>query len=1049
MKKISFIIIYLFLSHLVIAHLSELTFEYISVESGLSNGTVYSIIQDKQGFLWFGTPDGLNRYDGYNFIHYKYDPADPDSISNNNAGNLYLDRSGNIWIGTWGGGLNKFDTASGKFKRFMPDPENTGSISGDRVQTVFEDSSGNIWIGTYQKGLNKLTTENSTKDITGNKWKTYLHDPDDPDSLSNNRVWGIQEDASGNIWVATSNGLNLLDQNSGKFRKFYYDPDNKFSLSNNLIRTLFKSSNGTLWVGTQNGINRFDYKTKRFHRYLYYPDNKNKFSKNTIMSIAEDERNTLWIGTVEGLYHFDPERILPTHCFSQSGVDGSLSQNEVRTVFVDVSGTVWIGTHRGGINKYNPFSQKFDHILANSDIPQSLSDNHVLAILEDSRGVLWVGTDSGLNRSITDRKNGVSQSVTRFKVYKNDPEHKGSIVNNKIWSLYEDRKGILWIGTRTGGISKFLGESETFKNYSHDIQNANSLDRMGVLTIFEDKDDNFWIGSYTGGLYKFDRDTGKFINYLNRKDDDQSLGHNEVWSIYEDKLGSLWIGTGNGLNKFDKTSGKFIRFDLKTKDNSVVQKTRIFSISEDDEGFLWLGTDWGLHRFEPANGEFRIFLEKDGLPNNRILGQIADASGNLWLSTNSGLSRLNIKTETFKNFDSDDGLQGREFTHGAAYMSPDGRMFFGGSNGLNTFYPDKIIENSSIPEIVLTDFKVFNRSVLPGEDSILKKSITETDTITLSFKDQVFSFEFSSLDFASPDYNQYAYKMDGFDKDWIETGADKRYAHYSNLSPGNYVFRVKGSNNDGVWNEKGSRIRIKILPPFWATLAFKFFIAVMGIVLLWVGISFKTRNIRRQNIKLGKMVESRTEELMISEENYRVMIEYSNDIIWTLDKEGKFQYSNKVAEEQTGYTLSDWLGEPFMPMIVEGDLEFAIKMFTEVISGEARHYDLRIYNKNKDVMILSVNTAPFMKNNKIEGTVSFARDVTRERKIENELETYRKDLEKKVMDRTSELESKNLELEEKNEDLGRFFNATIDRELRMKELYERVQELEKKADKKK
>jgi len=1046
MRKVAFFLYCLLLVSSVFPKSLEIKFEHLSVEQGLSSGTIYSILQDNRGFLWFGTPDGLNRYDGYNFVHYKYDPEDPDSISNNNAGNIYLDRSGNIWIGTWGGGLNKFDPKQEVFQRFLPDPEDPDSISDERVQSVFEDSLGQIWAGTYQKGLNKLSIEKSDDGTISYKFMNYQHDPDDPDSLSSNRIWSITEGQSGNIFAATNSGLNSFDQRSGKFTRFFHEPSDPFSLSNSHIRTLFKSTDGTIWIGTQNGLNRLDQGTNKFYRYLYNPKNGDRFSRNTINSIAEDGNGQMWIGSADGLYCLTKGNSSSIAYYSRSGLDSSLSQNEIRSVFVDGPGNIWIGTYGGGVNKYNPFSQKFDHILSDPDIPGSLTDNNVLTILEDTRGELWVGTDSGLHRSVTDRENGISQSVTRFRVYRNDPDDPGSIANNKVWSIYEDSERTIWVGTRTGGLSKFLRNRDSFKRYSFDSQEPSSLSRMGVLTIFEDKGKNFWIGSYAGGLYKFDRKSETFVNYRNSEDDDQSLGHDEVWSVFEDKHGSFWIGTGNGLNKMDRASGKFVRFDLKSRSGSITQNTRIFSIYEDNESYLWLGTDWGLHRFDKRTGEFRLFLEKNGLPSNRILGRVPDGAGNLWLSTTNGLSKFNISAGTFKNYDVDDGLQGREFSQGAYFRSSDGRIFFGGANGFNTFYPDQINENPGKPEVVLTGFKIFNKPVVPGRDSPLRRSLTATNRITLKYSDKVFSFEFSALDFTAPEYNKYAYILDGFDREWINTDADKRFAHYSNLSPGKYIFRVRGSNNDGIWNMVGSETEIVIIPPFWMTWPFRIIVLISGFIVLWGLLRLKTRNITSQNLKLEEMVTVRTRELMISEENYRVMIECSNDIIWTLDRDGNFTYSNKVAESKTGYSFDEWRGKSFIPMIVEDDIDLAVRTFNEIFTGKVKSYDLRIYDINKNIIILSANTAPIYKEGEIVGTVSFARDVTKERQTNEELTRYREDLEKRVKERTVELEQKNQELEQKNRELARFFDSTVDRELRMKELYDRIVELEKKAD---
>jgi len=844
------------------AHRDDIKFEHISVDQGLSNGTVYSILQDKKGFLWFGTSDGLNRFDGYKFVIYKHDPLNSLSISNNNAGNIFIDKSGIIWIGTWGGGLNKFDPETGQFTNYVPVPDDPTSISDDRVQSIFQDSSGTLWFGTYQNGLNKLVfSKKEGSNHKKEKFLVYKHDPDNPNSLSNNRVWAILEDQHRQLWVATSNGLNCFSPKTKQFIHYYYDPDNPYSLSNSVIRTLFRSRSGILWIGTQNGLNCFDPEKKRFIRFFYDPKQKNMLGKNTINTIAEDLKGILWIGTTNGLYCFNPKTGAFTYFLHDARNPKSLSANEIRSIYVDRSGTIWIGTLGAGINRFNYEQGKFDHFFHDPYRMGSLSNNYVRAIFEDRSGTLWIGTRKGLNKLITDKTKGFDYRLNRFQHFKYDPEDPDSLSHNELWCIYEDRSKNLWIGTRNGGLNKFNRTTEKFTHYLHDPGNPNSLSRMGILSIYEDRSGTLWIGSYSGGLYNFDRSTGQFKRYQHNPDDPDSISHNEVWCIFEDSSGLLWIGTGNGLNKFNSDTEKFTHYHYSLSNKNRTQINRIFSIYEDKRGILWMGTDWGLHRFDPCTGKFTAFFEKDGLPNNRVLGILPDSKENLWLSTSKGISKFNPKAKTFKNFDTDDGLQSKEFTPRAFFKSSDGKMYFGGVNGFNSFYPDKITDNTHIPPIVITDFKTFDKSVKPGEKSPIRKPIAESDEIILSYRDYVFSFDFAALDFISPYENKYAYKLENFDKNWIYTDATKRTAHYANLTPGHYIFRVIGSNNDGVWNKEGVSIKITIIPPLWETWWFRLIGLFFIFTIIYIFFRLNTAQIRHRAEILKREVRDRTIKL--------------------------------------------------------------------------------------------------------------------------------------------------------------------------------------------
>jgi len=988
MKKFVYIILISLFSGLINAQKHNINFKHISVEQGLSNGTVYSIAQGKKGFMWFGTPDGLNKFDGYDFIVYKNNALNPLSISDNNAGNIFIDKSGIIWIGTWGGGLNKFDPETDQFTNYVPVPDDPTSISDDRVQSIFQDSSGTLWFGTYQNGLNKLiVSKKEGSNHKKEKFLVYKHDPDNTDSLSNNRVWAILEDQHRQLWVATSNGLNCFDPKTEQFIHYYYDPDNPYSLSNNLVRSLYMSHSGIFWVGTQNGLNRFDTTSKKFTRYFFNEEQKQMFDKNTINTIVEDLKGILWVGTTNGLYCFNPKTGAFTYFLHDARNPKSLSANEIRRVYVDRSGTIWIGTLGAGINRFNYEQEKFDHFFQDPYRMKSLSNNYIRAIFKDSSGNLWIGTRKGLNKLITDKTKGSDYRLNRFQHFKYDPEDPDSLSHNEVWCIYEDRSKNLWIGTRNGGLNKFNRTTEKFTHYLHDVEDPNILSRMGILSIYEDRSGTLWIGaySYTGGLYSFDRSTGQFNRYEHNPDDPDSISHNEVWCIFEDHSGTLWIGTGNGLNKFNREKKKFTRYQYISDKTNHIHINRVFCIYEDKAGILWIGTDWGLYKFNNLSGKFTAFFEQDGLPNNRILGILQDNDGNLWLSTNRGISRFNTKTKSFKNFDLDDGLQSKEFNPGAYFKSSDGKMYFGGVNGFNSFYPENIKDNSHIPPIVITDFKIFDKSVKPGEKSPLHKSITESDEIRLSYKDYVFSFDFVALDYISPEKNKYAYKLEGFDKNWIYTDASKRYAHYSNISPGKYIFRVIGSNNDGIWNKEGTSIKITIIPPFWKTLWFKLIALFLFCLIIYGFFHFKTAQIRNRAKILEHSVSERTKELQCSEEKYRTMIEHSNDMIWTLDEKGSFLYFNKKSEEITGYKLKDWYGKSFAPIILDEDLKMVENIFIKTMEGTPQHYELGIYDHKRNLLTLSVNTAPILKEGKVIGTVSFGRDITEKRKMKEDL----------------------------------------------------------------
>ena len=833
---------------------SNLVFEQIFLEQGLSQSIVKCILQDKEGFMYFGTEDGLNRFDGYTFTVMRNNPDDPNSLSYNDINAISLDSEGNIWIGTFNSGLNKFNPYTKKITRFSYLHNNVNSISHNNINSICTDSAGIIWIGT-DNGLNKLTPRNSKKDEY--IIERIFYQPDNINSLSSNIIYSLMIDNSSNLWIGTDEGINFLgkekiDLKQYIFKHFKSDVNKTNSISNNTVRTIYQDSKGNVWIGTDKGLNKVIKNNQNeisgFKKYLNDPDDINSLSYNQVYALGEDNSGKLWIGTNGGgLNLFDADINSFTRYYHDPLDPRSLAYNEIRSIFKDKSGTIWIGTYGSGIDKVSRGTGEFILYKYRPGDKNSLSHPIVWAIYEDENGILWIGTHGGGLNKLDRKKN-------KYYYYRHNPYNKNSLSNDIVRVLYEDNKGYLWIGTHGGGINRFNPRTNTFTIYQHNPDNPASLALNEIRSIYEDRSGILWIGTYGQGLDKFNRETETFTHYKNDPDNDKSLSNNFVRIIYEDKSGSLWIGTeGGGLNRLNKESNTFEHFKSDLHNRSSLNSDYIFAIHENPAGILWLGT-WGggLNKFNIKTKKTEHFTTNDGLPSNSIYGILEDTKGNLWLSTNNGISRFNPETKSFNNYNIKDGLQDNEFNGGSYFKSRSGEMFFGGINGFNSFYPNKIKDNRFIPPIVITSFQKFNKEIE------FDRPVYTVKQINLSYKDYVFSFEFASLDFSAPEKNKYAYKMEGLDKDWIFTNSARRYATYTTLPPGEYVFMVKGSNSDGVWNEAGTFINVKISPPFWMTLWFR------GLILGAVVLSFysiykkRVKNIEGKRRALAERLEEKT-----------------------------------------------------------------------------------------------------------------------------------------------------------------------------------------------
>ncbi len=830
----------------------NLQFEHLDVTNGLSQNKVTSIFQDSRGFMWFGTRGELDKYDGYKFTVYSKNIKDKNGNNNNAIQQTMEDAQGNIWIATMGEGLHLFDRDKDSIIDFKRDGYN------DDLNCIFEDTEGNLWLGTSNKGL--CLFDRKTKQFT-----YYSYQPNDPTSISSDDVTCIIEDSEHNLWVGTGDGLDLMNRKNKTFAHFKHDEKNARSLCGTKIQTIFEDSRKRLWVGTFEGLNLMDRQTGEFERFRH-AIGRNSLANDYVMAIQEDAKGYIWIATQNGgLSLLDPTKRIFYNYEYESNNNISLSDNSIYSLYKDHHGNMWIGTYSHGIDLVGVDGNKFNLYRSNSS-GNCLSNNSVLSFCEDKKDNLWISTDGG-GVSLFDRKND------KFTNYKHEDGNKNSICGNYVLKIIEDSKGNLWMGTWANGVTVFNREKNSFKHFRHDPLDSTSLSSNDIITIFEDSRKNIWIGAFSGGVNLYNPKTDNFTHFTGTIDHPGSLINNNINAIIEDSKGNLWMGSeGSGLLLFNYQTKVFSAFTYSEGSNSI-SSNNVLSLFEASDHTLWMGTRHGLNCLDAERKHFSAFHKEDGLPGEEVPGILEDEHGNLWLSTNNGLSRFHIKDGRCKNFGVGDGLQGREFTRNAFLKSRTGAMYVGGPNGFNEFFPDSIQETPYDPPLEMTDFEVFNRpvpisneagsaSLEGGSVSLLKKDIAETKEITLSYKESVLSFGFASLNYTSPQKKQYAYIMEGFDKDWNYVGT-AHLASYTNLDPGSYTFKVKALDGQGQWSARTTSLKLIITPPIWQRWWFR----LLGILLVAGGAGMfyfiRMSTIRAQKMQLERQVKERTESLVL------------------------------------------------------------------------------------------------------------------------------------------------------------------------------------------
>ncbi len=860
MLRISIILSQLFLSLVcnTIAQQNILTFKNLSIDNGLSQNTINCIHQDKYGFMWFGTQDGLNRYDGYTFIQYRNERDNINSLSNNYIWDIYEDDEGILWIATFGGGLNKINPLTGEITCFKFNPDDSTSFPSNRLFSITESPKGILWIGGNE-GLIRFNKKTLSS-------KIFFAQKNLDNVYKDNYVGIVTADESGNVWFRCDSGLTMINTKSLQVKYFRKSPysnsielgnvsdikhindvllvtcsaglleinpklkTDKLLLTSSTIRVddqtpdflrVLLLSNHHYAIGTNMGLILFDKLTDRISIYQNDPEDVQSISHNKVFSLFQSNDKVIWIGTQNGLNQIESETPDFIHIRNIRGKNG-LSSKEVKCFIEDRDSLLWIGT-TGGLNLYNLRSGVFKVFRSNGKNTYPMFSNYILCLFKDSKGNKWMGTKGGGFYKIENDKNS-EVKITRVSPF-NDAARGVSV-----HYITEDNAGFLWIGTGGAGLWKYNPSDNTVKKY-FTAKDGTGPSHPYVYTILNDSYGNLWIGTPTGGLNLFNPQSEKFIYFQNKQENPNSISNNIILSLHEDKQSNLWIGTAGGLNKLIPKLGK-----------NIFQK--LSSVHSDSL--------------------FQSYSEPQGFPNDVIYGMLEDEHGKLWTTTNSGIAVFDMnEAYVIRTFDVSDGLQSNEFNQNGFFKNKDGLFFFGGINGFNICHPDSIKGNQFIPPIVLTRLSLFNEPVKVGSDSLkkffLEKELHSIDEISLSWQQDVITFEFAALSYINPDKNQYSYMLEGFDKDWVQAG-NIRSATYTNLDPGKYIFKVRASNSSGIWNQAGTALKIYISTPPWVSWYAYLFYAAIFISILVAYIQFRIKMATRELETQSKIEWARIEE---------------------------------------------------------------------------------------------------------------------------------------------------------------------------------------------
>ncbi|HEY1993696.1 MAG TPA: two-component regulator propeller domain-containing protein [Edaphobacter sp.] len=800
---------------------SDISFRELNNVKGLSQTRVLQIVQDDQGFMWFGTQYGLDRYDGDKFRVFTPIPGSLNSLSGAYIYSLFKDHAGMLWIGC-DQFLDRFDPITEKFThyRIESDPSNRVPLT---VVHISQDRAGLLWLAT---GGGLLGLDPGTGRITHH----YVHDPHNPSSLSSNDLRSTGEDRSGRFWVMGKSTLEEFDRETEKVALRISLPESGIDSA-----SFYEDHLGTFWIvygadRGDGGLATFDRTTNKITNFSLYNSSSGKMMPVGVVTILEDERGTLWFASGgEGLLRFDREHGRMISYRNQPDNAESIAEDRLIALGKDHQGNIWTAFHARAPNVFSIKKPSFSPLLRPSLSPNSLGEYIVNAIYEDREGVLWVGITGSLLR--IDHKSGEYASF----------RPSGPRLSFDPIAIAEDPSGTLWVGTVTQGLYRFNRSTGEFQNYVHHPDDPSSLSANTIIRIFVDRAGRIWLAT-GNGLDRFDPSTGRFAVY---KRDLQSRTES-YFDIDEDRNGGLWLGGTSGLQHFDPTTGKFSGYEHRLDDPLSLSDNRVTSVHVDHAGTVWAATESGLDKLNLESGKFTSYYTRDGLPSDRVNCILEDQRGHLWMSTNRGISRFDPGANTFKNYSTADGLPGMDFTGWlTCSKGTTGRMFFGGFSGATSFYPERVVDSSYVPPVVFTDFRLFGRPVEVGSGSPLKRSISYMDNITLSHQQSTFAIEFAALSYSDNTINRYRYKLDGLDQQWNEAGSDRRMVNYAALPAGDYTFHVQAATGQSGWGLPGATLRIQVLPPWWGTWWFRAIVAASVLLLVWAVYHIRVRSIEQ------------------------------------------------------------------------------------------------------------------------------------------------------------------------------------------------------------
>jgi signal transduction histidine kinase/ligand-binding sensor domain-containing protein/DNA-binding response OmpR family regulator len=852
-----------------IAQTEQYKFKHLNINHGLTYNEISAIFKDSKGFIWIGTTSGLNRFDGYNVRSFRHDPRDTTSLNHNTISRVFETPDGEIGVVS-SLGLTLYDPRRERFVRHLDDFYTRYHLTPGSLINVVKDNAGHFW---FQEPSRMIRYDPVKKSLL-----VVQHVKGDLSSISPEQISVATTDRLGNLWIVHRNGIvEKLKSEDGKvtvaFRNDYLQKENQGQL---FEYTILVDADGDVWLATLNDNQGVYYLSVRENRFSHFTSSPGKVTLNTniVGSVVQDNQGMIWVGTDHGGVNIiDKKNFTVRYVYHRDEDEKTLSQNTIKTMYRDDLGVIWIGTYKRGVSYYHESIYLFDVFKHYSSVPQSIPFADVNRFVEDDKGNLWIGTNGG-GLIYFDRLNET------FRQYKHDARDPSSISSDVIVSLCIDSDKVLWVGTYYEGLNRFDGK--TFKRYKHDASDTTSLSGRSVWEIFEDSKKNLWIGTLEGGVNVFNRSTGTF-NRL-RSGGSNAIQSTYIAAIHEDTKGNLWFGTSVGIDVLEPGTNTFTHYEYSASLENSLSNNNVLDIKEDSKGRIWIGTSEGLNLFDPTTRSFQSFGTADGLPHNTVLNILEDGQGNIWMSTPNGLSRMKFRDGrggnpelSFNYFTEEDGLQGLQFNENAAYKTRKGELVFGGPLGFNIFDSRYLTEGKYRPRVVFTDFQIYQKSVAIGEQVngrvILEQSVSEAKKIILPPTLNFFSIEFSALNYLHPEKNQYQYKLEGLNTEWLPVDHHTHKITFTSLNPGDYKLRVRAANDEGVWSPQEAVLSLTVLAPFWKTKT-----AMVLYAIFVVGILFVARKLIQQREQMKYAIQQERQEAIRMHELDMMKIKFFTNV---------------------------------------------------------------------------------------------------------------------------------------------------------------------------